>query len=74
MALCFLSLDKERVGNIFFGIIPSVEKEIKMEKRKLTYASPELCLTLVDDADMIRTSVEGEVGYENEGSGNIQDW
>ena len=45
-----------------------------MEKSKLTYASPELSLTCVDDADVIRTSFDGEVGYENEGSGNVQDW
>ncbi len=45
-----------------------------MEKRKLPYASPELILTLVGDADVIRTSGEGEVLYNPEGSGNIQDW
>ena len=45
-----------------------------MKKSKLTYASPELSLTSVDDADIIRTSTEGEVSHEDTGSGNIQDF
>ena len=45
-----------------------------METRKLPYATPELSLIPVADEDVIRTSVEGEVLYDPEGSGNIQDF
>ena len=45
-----------------------------MKTRKLPYASPELSLISVADEDVIRTSKEGEVLYDDEGSGNIQDW